>query len=136
MPQKANSYFARARRPRPHIDDYGIFQINLILISPANMGRVPNRIVYKIAIDFLYSPMSFVFAVVRVLEVIIIITSSTYLELFRSSFIHHTACTSTEVYIILQYTYSTYGTVYTFFIILFSVRAHGKTFARVLAISK
>ena len=31
---KANSYFARARdrRPRPHIDDYGIFQINVILI--------------------------------------------------------------------------------------------------------
>ena len=31
---KANFYFARAldRRPRPHIDDYGIFQINVILI--------------------------------------------------------------------------------------------------------
>ena len=40
---KADSYFARARaraRPRPHIDDYGIFQINLILISPANLCRV------------------------------------------------------------------------------------------------
>ena len=31
---KANSYFARARdrRPRLHIDDYGILQINVILI--------------------------------------------------------------------------------------------------------
>ena len=34
---KANSYFARARRPcpRPHIDDYGKFQTKLILILPA-----------------------------------------------------------------------------------------------------
>ena len=47
---KTNLYFARAlaltrvRRPRPHIDDYGIFQIILILISPANVCyvRVPQ----------------------------------------------------------------------------------------------
>ena len=32
---KANLYFARARRPRPHIVDYGKFQIKLILILPA-----------------------------------------------------------------------------------------------------
>ena len=35
-------------RLRPHIDDYGIFQINLILISPANVqcARTEKRIVY------------------------------------------------------------------------------------------
>ena len=38
---KANSYFACAhnRRPRPHIDDYGIFQINVIFLIFDERGR-------------------------------------------------------------------------------------------------